>query len=148
MKLPKLFALLAFLSPVAWSAPQIEVFKSPTCGCCGAWVKHLEENGFEVSVQETSNLQPVKERALIPPGKGSCHTGFIEGYVVEGHVPASDIKRLLEERPKAQGLTVPRMPAGSPGMEMGDRRDAYEVLLFQQDGSTEVFNEYPGNAQQ
>ena len=143
MKMAKLMLLLSILSTPGWAAPRIEVFKSPTCGCCEAWVHHLQENGFDVSVQETQNLQPVKERAHIPPGKGSCHTSFIEGYVVEGHVPASDIKRLLEERPEAQGLTVPRMPIGSPGMEMGKRRDAYKVLLFQQDGSTEVFSEYP-----
>ncbi|WP_300525134.1 DUF411 domain-containing protein [Alcanivorax sp.] len=124
--------------------PVLEVYKSPTCGCCGAWVDHMKANGYEVVVHEQQNLQSIKEKAGILPGQGSCHTAFIGDYVIEGHVPASDVDRLLAERPDAKGLTVPGMPVGSPGMEMGDRVDAYDVLLFDEN-STEVFSHYPGN---
>mgnify|MGYP000377334069 FL=1 len=124
--------------------PVLEVYKSPTCGCCGAWVDHMKENGYDVVVHEQQNLQSIKEKAGILPGQGSCHTAFIGDYVIEGHVPASDVDRLLAERPDAKGLTVPGMPVGSPGMEMGDRVDAYDVLLFDEN-STEVFSHYPGN---
>ncbi|MFT6340340.1 MAG: hypothetical protein ACJASW_001505 [Polaribacter sp.] len=124
--------------------PVLEVYKSPTCGCCGAWVDHMKENGYDVVVHEQQNLQSIKEKAGILPGQGSCHTAFIGDYVIEGHVPASDVDRLLAERPDAKGLTVPGMPVGSPGMEMGDRVDAYDVLLFDEEG-TEVFSHHPGN---
>jgi len=124
--------------------PVLEVYKSPTCGCCGAWVDHMKENGYQVVVHEQQNLQSIKEKAGILPGQGSCHTAFIGDYVIEGHVPASDVDRLLAERPDAKGLTVPGMPVGSPGMEMGDRVDAYDVLLFDEEG-TEVFSHHPGN---
>ena len=124
--------------------PVLEVYKSPTCGCCGAWVDHMKENGYDVVVHEQQNLQSIKEKAGILPGQGSCHTAFIDGYAIEGHVPAADVDRLLAERPDARGLTVPGMPVGSPGMEMGDRKDAYDVLLFDENG-TEVFSHHPGN---
>ena len=124
--------------------PVLEVYKSPTCGCCGAWVDHMKENGYDVVVHEQQNLQSIKEKAGILPGQGSCHTAFIGDYVIEGHVPASDVDRLLAERPDAKGLTVPGMPVGSPGMEMGGRVDAYDVLLFDEEG-TEVFSHHPGN---
>ena len=129
---------------VAATDKVLEVYKSPTCGCCGAWVDHMKANGYEVVVHEQQNLQSIKEKAGILPGQGSCHTAFIGDYVIEGHVPASDVDRLLAERPDAKGLTVPGMPVGSPGMEMGDRVDAYDVLLFDEN-STEVFSHYPGN---
>ncbi len=128
----------------ATSDKVLEVYKSPTCGCCGAWVEHMESNGYTVNVHEQQNLQSIKEKAGILPGQGSCHTAFIEGYSIEGHVPAADVDRLLKERPDARGLTVPGMPVGSPGMEMGDRKDAYDVLLFDENG-TEVFSHHPGN---
>ena len=128
----------------ATSDKVLEVYKSPTCSCCGAWVEHMEANGYTTNVHEQQNLQSIKEKAGILPGTGSCHTAFIDGYAIEGHVPASDVDRLLEERPEGKGLTVPGMPAGSPGMEMGDRKDAYDVLLFDENG-TEVFSHHPGN---
>lgn len=130
------------LSSAAAANPEIEIFKSPSCGCCTKWADYLKDNGFDVKLKETENLNPIKMNARIPAGKGSCHTAFIDGYVIEGHVPAEDIKRLIEEKPDAQGLTVPGMPIGSPGMEMGARKDAYQVLIFQKDGSTEVFSEH------
>lgn len=129
------------LASMAASAASLEVYKSPTCGCCIKWVEHMRENGFDVKVHETQNLQPIKEKAGLRAGLGSCHTAFIDGYTIEGHVPAKEVKRLLEERPEAVGLTVPAMPTGSPGMEMGDRQDPYQVLLFDDKG-TKVYAQY------
>jgi hypothetical protein len=120
----------------------IHVYKSPTCGCCTDWIKHLEDNGFEVDVSDVDNVTPVKIEAGLTPVLASCHTAFINDYVIEGHVPADDIKRLLSQAPQARGLSVPGMPAGSPGMEMGDRKDPYQVLLFNANGQTRVFAEH------
>ena len=119
----------------------IEVWKSSTCQCCGAWVKHLEANGFAVKVNDTTTgaLAALKREAGIGDKLASCHTAKIDGYFVEGHVPGSDIKRLVAERPDAVGLAVPGMPVGSPGMEQGDEFEPYDVLLVKKDGSTEVF---------
>ena len=131
------------VTPVAAadSPSSIEVWKSATCKCCGAWVKHLEANGFAVTVNEagTSALAALKRHAGIADKLASCHTAKIDGYVVEGHVPGSDIKRLVAERPEAIGLTVPGMPVGSPGMEQGAEFEPYDVLLIKKDGATEVF---------
>lgn len=129
----------------ASSKPVLDVYKSPTCGCCGDWVAHMEANGYTANVHEVDNLHPIKERAGLLPGTGSCHTTFVDGYVIEGHVPAQDVDRLLAERPDAKGLTVPGMPIGSPGMEMGDRVEAYDVLLFDENGTT-VFSHHAGNS--
>jgi hypothetical protein len=137
-----LFALPAFarVATAAAAAPTIVVNKTPTCGCCGSWVKHLQAAGFAVQVRDMENLSPIKERVGVPFGMGSCHTAEVDGYFVEGHVPAEDVKRLLRERPKAKGLTVPGMPAGSPGMEVPSGRvDRYDVLLVGSDGKTSVF---------
>ena len=112
------------------------VYKSPSCGCCTAWIEHLESNGFEVTVREPADLGRVKSALAVPHDLRSCHTAEIDGYTIEGHVPAADIRRLLTERPQARGLAVPGMPVGSPGMEQGDRRDAYDVILFGADAST------------
>ncbi|MCC4308862.1 DUF411 domain-containing protein [Alcanivorax marinus] len=131
-----------FLTSTLAAAGTLEMYKSPSCGCCTAWAEHMRDNGFEVKVHETQNLQSIKEKAGLKPGMGSCHTAFIDGYAIEGHVPAEDVKRLLEERPDAHGLTVPGMPVGSPGMEMGDRRDAYDVLLYGDEG-VRVFATHP-----
>lgn len=111
----------------------IAVYKSPTCGCCEKWERHLQDNGFEIEAINRNDMDRVKLLANIPPGLASCHTAIIEGYAIEGHVPAADIKRLLNERHDVAGLAVPGMPMGSPGME-GRRQDAYEVLTFSRTG--------------
>lgn len=123
------------------AAPVIEVFRSESCGCCGAWVEHLKANGFATRVVNVENPSDYRQRSGIPDKLGSCHTGMVGGYAIEGHVPASDIKRLLAQKPKARGLAVPAMPLGSPGME-GPRKDPYDVLLVQTDGHTRVFKHY------
>jgi hypothetical protein len=119
----------------------IEVWKSATCSCCGNWVKHLEANGFAVKVNATEPgaLAQLKREAGIGDKLASCHTAKIDGYVIEGHVPATDIKRLVADHPDATGLAVPGMPIGSPGMEQGAEFDSYDVLLVRKDGTTEVF---------
>ena len=129
---------------VAPAATGIEVWKDPNCGCCQDWISHLEQNGFKAKVFETGN-NAVRARLGMPQQLGSCHTALVQGYVIEGHVPAQDIQRLLKEKPQALGLAVPGMPIGSPGMDgpaYGGRRDRYEVLLVLKDGSTRVFNSY------
>lgn len=135
----------ATLGRPALAAPgRMTVFKSPTCGCCSAWVDHMTRAGFETQTRDVDQetLWQVKARAGIAADLSSCHTAFIDGYVIEGHVPAGDVLRLLSERPLALGLAVPGMPIGSPGMEMGDRRDAYSTLLVLRDGSTEIFQSH------
>ncbi|TNE74527.1 MAG: DUF411 domain-containing protein [Gammaproteobacteria bacterium] len=135
---------LGFTTPLmaATAAQNIHVYKSPTCGCCKDWVKHLEDNGFDVEVTETQNLNPIKMDANLTPALASCHTAFIGDYVIEGHVPAAEIHKLIAQAPDARGLAVPGMPMGSPGMEVGNRKDHYQVLLFNQQGQTRVFAEY------
>ena len=123
---------------------QVEVWKSPSCGCCKDWIAHMEKSGFRFTVHETGNTA-VRQRMRIPLALGSCHTAGIGRYAIEGHVPAKDVQRLLREKPEAVGLTVPGMPIGSPGMdgpEYGGRRDAYDVLLVAADGSTRVYSSY------
>lgn len=120
----------------------VTVNKTPWCGCCNDWVAHLREAGFDVTVHEHEDLTPIRQQLGVPLSLGSCHTAEVAGYAIEGHVPAADIRRLLEERPAGvQGLSVPGMPVGSPGMEMGDRRDPYDVVAFGEAGQ-EVFTEY------
>lgn len=131
------------VAAAASASESMTVYKSPWCGCCGAWVEHLKAHGFSVNVVQMDDLAAVKERYGIAPQLQSCHTGVIDGYVIEGHVPAQDVTRLLAERPEARGIAVPGMPVGSPGMEQGDQRDPYAVLLFD-DNRIKVFSEYPG----
>ena len=126
-------AALAFFTPAS-HAEEIAVYKTPGCGCCDAWVDHLRENGFSVSVTEMDDLTPIKLQQSVPAALQSCHTAIVDGYVIEGHVPAADIRRLLSERPQASGLAVPGMPIGSPGMEQGDLREPYASILFGPDG--------------
>lgn len=124
--------------------PTVKIFKSPTCGCCTEWAKHLEEYGFPVELVDTNDLVTVKAALGVPADMGSCHTAQIGDYVVEGHVPAGDIERLLGEAPPGTvGLAVPGMPVGSPGMEMpGQPADRYDVVAFDEDGSRRVYSSY------
>ena len=117
--------------------PIVTVYKSPTCGCCAAWVDHLSENGFATKVIDEPQMNPLKGSLGVPAELRSCHTATIGDYVIEGHVPAADIHRLLEEGLTIDGLAVPGMPIGSPGMEMGDRVDAYAVIAFDGEARSE-----------
>jgi hypothetical protein len=125
--------------------PLVEVFKTPTCGCCGAWVDHLRAAGFPVKVVEVDDTTATRKRHGLPERFGSCHTGIVNGYVVEGHVPAAEVKRLLATKPAVIGLAVPGMPVGSPGMEYGDRKDPYDVFLIDKSGRETVFAHYPNS---
>ncbi|WP_119153910.1 DUF411 domain-containing protein [Caldimonas tepidiphila] len=127
--------------------PQIEVWKSPSCGCCQGWVEHLEKNGFEVKVNDVPGPADYREKFGLAAQYGSCHTAKVGGYVLEGHVPAREIHRLLKEKPQALGLAVPGMPVGSPGMEVESGRvDAYEVLLVTKDNRASVYQRYAAKA--
>ena len=129
------------------AAANIEVWKDPSCGCCKDWVKHLEDNGFTVKVNDVGN-SAARSRLGIDRKYGSCHTALVGGYAIEGHVPAQDIKRLLKQKPTAVGLAVPGMPVGSPGMDgpvYNNRKDSYDVLLLTRDGGSTVFQRYEGN---
>lgn len=127
------------------AAPAIHVMKDPNCGCCSAWIHILAQNGFTVTTEPSLGtlLMRYKLDNGIPQDMVSCHTGRVAGYMIEGHVPVADIRRLLSERPDAVGLAVPGMPYGSPGMGPETQREAYEVFLIHRDGSTEVFSTYP-----
>ena len=130
----------------AWAAGNetlVTVWKNPDCGCCKEWMTHLRKNGFEVVANDIKDTAPIRQKLGLPAKFGSCHTAQMGGYVLEGHVPAQEIKRLLREKPKAVGLAVPGMPVGSPGMEVGNTQDAYEVLLVLADGSSRVYQSYP-----
>ena len=120
----------------------ITVHRSATCGCCKGWIEHLRETGFTVEDVVTDNVNPIKQQHGLPPSMASCHTALIDGYVIEGHVPADDIKRLLTERPAIAGLAVPGMPTGGPGMEYGDRKDPFAVIAFDRQGNFDSFREY------
>ena len=122
-------------------AAALTVYKSPACGCCGKWVEHVEKHGFTVKVVNVADIMAVKAKVGIPDSLASCHTTMVGGYVVEGHVPAADIKKFLAQKPKAKGIVVPGMPAGSPGMETGHRQP-YQTLLIKADGSTSVFAQH------
>lgn len=145
MRAPRFLLLLAgvaLLAAFAWPSrpagpPSITVYHSPTCGCCKEWVKHLQQNGFPVKSIEQADVTPIKTELGVPKKLVSCHTALVAGYVIEGHVPAADIKRLLAEKPKVAGLTAPGMPPASPGMDMG--KDPYDVLTFDLTGATTVW---------
>jgi hypothetical protein len=137
---------IAFVAPLraAEGLPKVVVTKDPTCDCCEGWVGHLRQAGFPVEVVETPEINRVKVRLGVPSALASCHTGEVAGYVIEGHVPAGAIKRLLAERPQAKGLAVPGMPVGSPGMEVeGAEAPSYEVILFGP-GGQRTFARYRG----
>jgi len=121
-------------------APTVQVYKSPTCGCCANWVKHLQQHGFRTQVTETEDVAAIKAQHRIPARAQSCHTAVVDGYVIEGHVPAADVQRLLKERPAVIGLAVPGMPIGSPGMEVPNvKPQAYDVVTFDKQGQLKVF---------
>ena len=135
------------MATLAKAKPKIEVWKTASCGCCHDWVKHMETNGFELKVNDITDAAKSALRAQLGLAEkyGSCHTALINGYVVEGHVPAKEVRRLLKERPKALGLSVPGMTIGSPGMdgpEYKGRKDPYSVLLVQRDGSSTSYQAY------
>lgn len=136
-------ALSALAVNAAPTLPQVEVFKNPSCGCCGAWADHLKAAGFPVKVTLVDDTSAVRQRLGMPDRFGSCHTATIASYTLEGHVPAEEVKRLLALKPKAVGLAVPSMPPGSPGMEMGARKDPYNVFLIDKSGHETVFSAYP-----
>jgi hypothetical protein len=117
----------------------VEVFKSPTCGCCALWVKHLEANGFTTKVTEVEDISTVKAKYGVPGRLQSCHTAVVNGYVLEGHVPAADVQRLLKDRPAVVGVAVPGMPIGSPGMEVGSTVQPFNVMTFDKQGQSTVF---------
>ncbi len=143
-----LFVLAACAAPrvraavPAASAPRVQMWKSPTCGCCKDWVAHMESAGFKLQVFEMEDPGVQRGKLGLAAQYGSCHTALVEGYVLEGHVPAADVRRLLRERPAAVGLAVPGMVVGSPGMDgpaYGGRRDRFDVLLVQRDGASRVW---------
>lgn len=121
------------------ASPKLDVFKDPNCGCCTGWADHMKAAGFDVRVSEAADLVAVRKRLGMPEQYAGCHSGSVNGYALEGHVPAADAKRLLASRPKAIGLSVLGMPTGSPGMEMGERTQPYEVLLIGRNGQSSVF---------
>ncbi|MBF0369110.1 MAG: DUF411 domain-containing protein [Magnetococcales bacterium] len=121
-------------------AAEMIVFKSPSCGCCGGWVEYLKANGMTVSVQDVDEMDSVKRRLGVPFQAASCHTAKIGGYVIEGHVPIEDIRKLLAQKPPVTGIAAPGMPIGSPGMEVpGEEPDKYDVVTFTEDGQMSLF---------
>ncbi|WP_020406070.1 DUF411 domain-containing protein [Hahella ganghwensis] len=129
---PIVFGASTLLTAGYSSAETMTVYKSPSCGCCAGWVKHMEEAGFDVEVHNVDNVNPIKEQAGLHPELASCHTAMVENYVFEGHVPAADIRQFLKQKPDAKGLAVPGMPAGEnvPGMEVPGRRASYASYLI------------------
>lgn len=123
------------------AVPVVRVYKSAGCGCCEEWIKHMEANGFTVKSQDVADTSVYRKRFGIPQELGSCHTAVVDGYALEGHVPAREVKRLLAEKPNAAGLSVPGMPLGSPGME-GPRKDSYDVFLVLKSGDRSVYSHY------
>jgi len=138
---------LLVCAPVRAATPalSIKVYKDPSCGCCGAWADRLKSAGFKVETEDREDMDGIKSRLGVPDDLASCHTGTINGYVIEGHVPPDDIKRLVAERTAAKGLAVPGMPANSPGMEMPDEaNERYTVWLFRKDGTRAAFAHHGG----
>jgi len=131
-----------FGSSASADLPTTTVYKSPSCNCCAEWITHMREQGFTVEVESRFNVKPVKKQVGVPGALAACHTAVVGNYVVEGHVPAADVKQLLRTKPDVRGLSVPGMPVGSPGMERGDRVEPYEVFTFTPAGDTTVFARY------
>lgn len=125
--------------PAQAKATEMTVYKSPTCGCCGKWIDHMKAAGFQVKVVDMDDLTEIKQASGVPMKLRTCHTAVVSGYAIEGHVPADVVKKLLAEKPAATGIAVPGMPIGSPGMEVGNQKDSYEVILFDKTGKTSVY---------
>jgi len=121
---------------------EITVYRSPSCGCCGQWISHIEKHGFEVKDIKTDDMETIKRQNNLPSELASCHTAIIDGYVMEGHIPADDIKRFLSQKSTMKGLAVPNMPIGSPGMVSNNIKQPFAVLSFNNQGDIAVFNEY------
>ena len=126
----------------AQQGQKVVVYKSPTCGCCTKWVDYMRAAGFTVEVHDQEDVAPIKRASGVPVSAESCHTAQVGGYVVEGHVPVEDIRKMLRERPQIVGIAAPGMPAGSPGMEVGSRRDRYDVVSFNRAGQTRVYTSH------
>lgn len=144
MKIKKLIIglSLAISSMFAMDGKEMTVFKSPYCGCCTQWIDIMKSKGFNVKVQMVDDVMKVNEKLAIHPKNASCHTAIVDGYAVVGHVDYSAVKRMLTERPNIQGITVPGMPIGSPGMEQGDMKQSYNVLSMHKDGSTQIYERH------
>jgi hypothetical protein len=125
-------------------AVDVTVYRSPTCGCCGKWIDHLKQNHFNVKDIISDDMESIKNKYGVPKEMASCHTAIVDGYVIEGHVPADDINALLKSKPKVVGLAVPGMVTGSPGMEMGGKKDPYDVMSFDKENHFQIFNSYSG----
>lgn len=128
----------------ATTSIEMTVYRSTSCGCCGKWLEHVRQNGFNVKSVITDDIQAVKEKSGVPEKLASCHTAVVNGYIVEGHVPAADIKNLLQSKPEISGIAAPGMPLGSPGMETDGQKQAYRVISFDKDLKFEVFAEHDG----
>ena len=139
MKKTILFLALITSSVFAMEGKTMTVYKSPSCGCCSKWVDIMKSKGFKVKTIETNEVNTIKQKAGLQAVQTSCHTAFVDGYVVEGHVDYSAVKKMLDEKPNIIGITVPGMPIGSPGMEQGNTKEAYNVLYVNKDGSTGVY---------
>ncbi|MEA5507254.1 DUF411 domain-containing protein [Halotia wernerae UHCC 0503] len=122
---------------------EITVYRSPACGCCGEWIEHMQKHGFKIKEDiKTDEMEAIKQKYNLPQDLASCHTAIIDAYVMEGHIPADDIKRFLKQKPKFIGLAVPGMPLGTPGMESGNRKQPFTIMAFDKKGEVEVFKEY------
>lgn len=124
------------------TTPDATVYRSPDCSCCGGWTNHLKAQGFQIKDFPTPEIEAIKQKYNVPDNLASCHTAIIDGYIIEGHVPVQDIKRLLQEKPNLLGLSVPQMPVGTPGMEIGNQKDPFTVFSFDSNSKVAVFNEY------
>lgn len=148
MKILKAFlaiSLLVINVGVRAENVDIVVYRSPTCTCCGKWLEHLKQNNFNVKDVVTDDVQAIKDKYGITREMASCHTAIVDGYVVEGHAPANDIKTLLKTKPKVVGIAVPGMPSGTPGMEMGGKKEPYNVMSFDRENHYQIFNSYKGD---
>ncbi|MDD4914413.1 MAG: DUF411 domain-containing protein [Methylococcales bacterium] len=127
------------------AVPEMTVYRSPGCSCCGKWLEHMQHSGFTVKTVMSDDMQAIKEKLGIPDKLASCHTATVDGYVVEGHIPAGDVRKLLLNKPAVAGIAAPNMPLGSPGMEAGGQKQAYQVMSFDKQGRVAIFAEHGGD---